>query len=76
MTTIKYLGHPVLGHVYRTGNYKVKEGRTVRVSDEEAKRLLRQFPGTFQLVGVPKRMVEKPESHRMRISPKHKRGVK
>ena len=76
MAKVRYKGHPVIGHTYRTVDYKVKEGREVEVSDDEAKRLLTSFPDAFELVGeVKERKVDKPPKNRMRTKPNTNRGA-
>jgi len=80
MAEVKYKGG--LGHTYRTVDYKVKEGRSVEVSDEEAKRLTTTWPDAFELVGKPKkqkadktRKVDEAPKNRMRSKPNTNRGA-
>ena len=73
MKQVRYKGHPTLGHVYRTMQYHVKEGRIVEVSDDEATRLTTTWPDAFEVVGG-QRDVEKPEHDRMLRKPRKRRA--
>jgi len=84
MATIRYKGHHILGHTHRAIDcvtmlsYKVKEGRTVEVSEREAAKMLHLYRTAFERVSavVEERKVSKPASNRMRSKPNTNRGAK
>ena len=77
MPKLRYKGHPIEGCIFRRHGYKVKEGREIDITEDDAKFLQTRYPdyfkdGTFELVGS-ERTVEKPVHDRMRRAPARKR---
>jgi len=70
MVLIKYKGG--LGESYRTTTYEIAKGMTQEVMQEEASRLLADFPGCFEVIG--NRSLETTPHDRMKREPAQKRG--
>ncbi len=73
MKRIKFKGGaPPFKEVYRSGSVTLLKGETIELPDEEADRLLNDFPHLFEM--IDKRAHEAPPQDRMVRKPGRKRG--